>query len=198
MTRKLPSYLTEEEVNQILGSVDRENGKFAFRNRLMIEVMFWGGLRVSENANLDVGDIEFDRGCLNLRNTKGGKSRTVPLKRELLSRLKQYINSTRAGKAKYLRDDPVFLSASGKRLTTRRIEQVVKKHADLLDIGKRITPHTFRHSFAVNCAKHDIPGKYIQDMLGHEDFGTTEIYLKHHLSLDEMRKQYEKLEGVKE
>lgn len=189
--KKIPDYLTKEELEKILEQVDQANGKHAFRNRVMIEIMFWCGLRVSELVNIQVSNINWGNASLTLLNTKGGKSRVVPIKRELLTHLKLYLD-TRT-KAKYSRDDSVFLNMYGGKLTTRRVQQIIKRYADKSNINKKITPHTFRHSFATHCSKCGVDTKTLQQMLGHEWVSTTEIYLNHMLSFEEIQKAYEKV-----
>ena len=190
--KKIPDYLTKAEVESILVTIDKAAGKYAFRNRLIVEIMFWCGLRVSEVVSLQINNIEWEKRSLTLLNTKGGKSRVIPIKEELLTHLRLYVQNQRT-KAKFYRNDPLFISANGKSLTTRRIEQIIKRYVDILEMPKRITPHTFRHSFAVHFTKAGLDTKTLQQLLGHEWVSTTEIYLDHILSFEELQKAYDEV-----
>lgn len=175
----------------VLAQVDLEGGKHAFRNRVMVEVMFWCGLRVSELVNIQVANVNWESASLTLLNTKGGKTRIVPVKRELLTHLRLYLDTRQ--KAKYSRNDSIFLNMYGEQLTTRRVQQIIKRYAEKSGIQKKITPHTFRHSFATHCSKCGVDTKTLQQMLGHGWVSTTEIYLNHMLSFEELQKAYEKV-----
>lgn len=193
-------YLTLAELKRLLEVVDNRESKFSFRNRLIIEIMFWGGLRVSEVTKLDVDNVRTDLEPIRieLRNTKGGKNRDVPLSSEVVSRLRLYISQTRGLRKSYSRENPVFISLQGKRLTTRRIEQLVKDYGLKSGIEKHIHPHVFRHSFAVYCDKKGVDLMTIQQLLGHRHINTTQIYLNHLKSFDEKHKAYQKLMEVQE
>lgn len=192
MAKQLQDFLTREEVHTFLTIVDAEGGKYAFRDRVMVEVMFWCGLRVSEVIKLQILNIDFTEKSLTLLNTKGGKSRVVPIKEEVLHHIKLYIEFSRK-KAKYYREDPLFVRLGGKMLTTRRVQQLIKKYTTIYGGNKHIHPHTFRHSFAVHCSVSGVPPKILQQMLGHEWMSTTEVYVNHLLSFEEVKKAYEKV-----
>jgi len=184
-----------EELQVFLAAVDNNGGNMAFRDRLIVETMFWGAMRVSEATKLDVSHIRYDLKPprVEIKQAKGKKDRVIPMNPEVLSRIKVYINQTRERRKKYYRENPVFLSREGKRLTTRRIEQMVADYATHSGIRKRITPHTFRHSFAVYWVTKGGDRKSLQQFLGHEWFQTTEVYLNHTLSFDVMEEAYANL-----
>ena len=195
MSKKLPEYVTMKEFVKILDVITNSDDNHSIRDRLMVEVMFWAGLRVSEITKLDEENVRTDLEPprIEIKNSKGGKNRDVPLNSEVLSRLRLYIKQTRQDKAKYMRDNPVFLSATGRRLTTRRVQQIVQKYAELSGIGKHIHPHTFRHGFASYMIEKNVDLRSIQELLGHNDIQTTQIYLNHLRSFDERHKAYLKI-----
>lgn len=174
--RVLPDFLSPSEVESIL-KVFPVTGKdpLVFRNRVILEVMYACGLRVSETAGLRMGDILKGQNLLRVTG-KGDKERIVPIGRTAEKLLMRYIDESRPKLAKSTEVQFVFLSRSGKRLDRERIWAIVKDAAKRAGVTKNIHPHTFRHSFASHLLENGADLRVIQEMLGHADISTTQIY----------------------
>ncbi|NOY74684.1 MAG: site-specific tyrosine recombinase XerD [Kiritimatiellaeota bacterium] len=174
--RMLPDFLSPDEVKSVL-KVFPTTGKdpLVFRNRVILEVMYACGLRVSETAGLRMGDIL--RGQSLLRVTgKGDKERIVPIGKTAENLLDRYIAESRPKLLKNGDTPFVFLSRGGRRLDRERIWAIVKDAASRAGVAKNIHPHTFRHSFASHLLENGADLRVIQEMLGHADISTTQIY----------------------
>jgi site-specific recombinase XerD len=181
MMRKLPDYLNEEEVNRILDLAARDT----YRNYLMIKLMWQCGLRISEVSKLMVRDIDFLDKKIKIVQSKRDKDRYVPATSELLREIRFYLDSQRIEKGY------VFLSSLKRPISTRRIQQLVEGYVSEAKIQKKVTPHTFRHSFAVTFLKHTKNLRALQQILGHSNIKATEIYLN--LTFDDIQGEYEKV-----
>lgn len=170
MWERLPKYLTLEEVNRLIGSIDLEDEE-GIRDRAIIELIYSCGLRASEVVNLRVEDIDFERKIVTVREGKGGKDRIVPITDSALNYIKLYL-------AKRKKDSPfVFTSKKALKLTRQRLWQIIKKYAKKAGIDlKRISPHVIRHSFATHLLLGGIDLRILQELLGHSSIRTTEIY----------------------
>ena len=182
--RHLPEVLSYPEIQKMIDSIDLSlpNGH---RNKAMIEVMYGCGLRVSELINLQISDIFKEDGFLRIFG-KGSKERLVPIGDSSLKILFQYIEGARlhiTPKPKYT--DTVFLNSRGTGLTRQTVFLLVKELAESNNIGKSISPHTFRHSFATHLLEGGANLLAVQQMLGHASVSTTEIYT--HISDDILR-----------
>ncbi len=172
----LPDYLTENEVDALLTAFPCSTKEpLLFRNRVILEVFYATGLRVSEAADLTLNSIDFTAETIRITG-KGSKVRLVPCAHSTLLLVRRYISEIRplldsTGTAKYL-----FLSNNGRRLDRERIWGIVKLAAETVNIRKNVHPHTLRHSFASHLLAHGADLRVIQEMLGHADIGTTEIY----------------------
>ena len=174
--RVLPDFLAPDEVEAIL-KVFPVTGKdpLVFRNRVILEVMYACGLRVSETAGLRMGDILKGQSLLRVTG-KGDKERIVPIGKTAEKLLLRFIEESRPQLAKSAETQFVFLSRSGKRLDRERIWAIVKDAAMRAGVTKNIHPHTFRHSFASHVLENGADLRVIQEMLGHADISTTQIY----------------------
>ncbi|MDD4817647.1 MAG: site-specific tyrosine recombinase XerD [Victivallaceae bacterium] len=173
--RSLPDFLSPDEVDRLLAVFPNTAAEpLTQRNRTMLELMYSCGLRASEAATLRASDIDFENSLLRVTG-KGSKTRTVPAGTVAMQLLKRYIAEVRpkidSGAAPEL-----FLSKSGRRLDRERIWQVVKYAAAAAGIAKNIHPHTLRHSFATHLLANGADLRVIQELLGHADIATTEIY----------------------
>ncbi|MBO4304624.1 MAG: site-specific tyrosine recombinase XerD [Lentisphaeria bacterium] len=174
--RILPEFMSGEEVGRFLAAFSgRSTDPLEFRNRCMMELLYASGLRVSEMANLRLGDVNFDDGILRVLG-KGSKERIVPAGRTALEFLKRYLEEFRPLLAKDVSVPFVFLSNNGRKLDRERIWMVVKEAAKRANIRKDIHPHTLRHSFASHLLENGADLRVIQEMLGHADISTTQIY----------------------
>jgi integrase/recombinase XerD len=182
--RKLPDTLSVSEINRIVNEIDRSLPE-GERNRTILETLYGSGMRVSELLNLRLGDLFFEEGFL-LVTGKGNKQRFVPLGKFNRDCLKLYLNEIRPiWKPQKGYEDVVFLNRRGRKLSRAMIFSIIKDLAIKAGIHKKVSPHTFRHSFASHLLENGADIRAIQQMLGHESITTTEIYLhldRKHLS----------------
>jgi integrase/recombinase XerD len=178
IAKKLPTYLTEEEVTRLLDSIDRSSNE-GKRDYAIIEILYSSGLRVSELVSLRIRNINAQDGFLTVIG-KGKKQRMVPIRKEALEAVQDYIISYRM-KLKEIGDKSIlFLNRRGEKLSRQYVFLLVKKYAKLANIDKDIHPHTLRHSFATHLVEHGANLRSVQEMLGHTYLETTQIYT--HLS----------------
>ena len=175
LSRKLPQVPSFQEIEAIEQSFDLsvpEN----FRNKTMIEMMYSCGLRVSEVVNLRLSDLHLKEGFIRVVG-KGDKQRIIPIGSYASKLLRLHIRGRRARqKAKKGQEDFVFLNRNGHALTREMVFQVVKKAVEDAGIRKNISPHSFRHAFATHLVEGGADLRSVQEMLGHKNITTTEIY----------------------
>ncbi len=181
----LPEVLTTEEVDRMENSLD-ESKPETQRNRAIIETMFSCGLRVSELVNLCWSDIYAEEEFIRVRG-KGDKERLVPISRRALEEINKWNLDRNTLKIKPGEQDYVFLNRRGSHLTRTMILIMIKRAAADAGIKKTVSPHTLRHSFATALLKGGADLRAIQEMLGHESIGTTEIYT--HLDTSDLRRE---------
>jgi integrase/recombinase XerD len=182
--RKLPDTLSFEEIEKLLNAIDLSTPEGG-RNRALLETLYSSGLRVSELVDLKLTHIYFDIGFLKILG-KGNKERLVPIGRDALKYLRIYIDQIRihVSIAKEY-ENIVFLNRRGKKLSRVMVFKIIKELADKISLGKSISPHTFRHSFATHLIERGADLRAVQEMLGHESITTTEIYT--HLDRDYLK-----------
>ena len=174
--RKLPDTLSEDEVNRIIDAVDLSTPQ-GERNRAILETLYGCGLRVSEVLNLKLSDLFFDEGYI-LVTGKGDKQRFVPIAPITQKYIEIYRDQIRIHEApKPEFKNILFLNRRGAQLTRAMIFTLVKQHTQKAGIKKKISPHTFRHSFATHLLQNGADLRAIQQMLGHESITTTEVYM---------------------
>ncbi|MDD5614381.1 MAG: site-specific tyrosine recombinase XerD [Candidatus Omnitrophica bacterium] len=171
--KKLPEVLSVNEVEKLLNSAEGRSPQ-AIRDRAILELLYASGLRISELVNLKVFDVNLDVGFLKCKG-KGGKERIVPVGSEAAKAIQRYLKEARA---KYLKksSDFLFLNRSGEKISRQTCWKIIKKHAVLSGIKKYISPHTLRHSFATHLLEHGADLRSVQEMLGHANISTTQIY----------------------
>ena len=174
--RLLPDFLSFSEIESML-NVFSDIGKdpLTFRNRTLLEVIYACGLRVSEVAGLRIDNILSDQEILRVTG-KGDKERIIPIGEKALNLLEQYVREIRPQLVTLPAEPTVFLSKNGKPLNRERIWAIVKESALRAGINKNIFPHTLRHSFASHLLENGADLRIIQEMLGHADISTTQIY----------------------
>ena len=181
---KLPDTLSLIEIDKLISAVDLSN-KQGERNRAILETLYSCGLRVSELTNLKLSNIYFNEGYLKVIG-KGDKERLAPIGGRALKYLTTYINEVRHHQTiKKGQEDFVFLNNRGAGLTRVMIFLIIQKLAAEIGLKKKISPHTFRHSFATHLIEGGADLRAVQEMLGHESITTTEIYT--HLDKDYLR-----------
>ena len=184
-SRQLPDTLSTEEIDRIIGSIDDSTTK-GLRDRAILEVLYSCGLRVSELCDLRISDLFFGEGHIRVIG-KGDKQRLVPISGIARDRIQLYQEKRRAQKST---DDILFLNNRGKRLTRIMIFTIIKQATQRAGIDKKVSPHTFRHSFATHLLEGGADIRQVQELLGHESILTTEIYT--HLDTTHLRQTLEK------
>ena len=173
--KKLPEFLTVDEVNKLVSEVDRST-KEGERNLAIIEVLYGCGLRVSELIELKISEIYWKEGFIRIIG-KGNKERLVPLGSIAAKQLKIYIHEIRVHKKINAEcKDHVFLNKNGKKISRVMIFKIIKNLTNKAGIKKKVSPHTLRHSFATHLVEGGADLRAVQEMLGHESITTTEIY----------------------
>jgi len=174
--RLLPDFLSSAEIDKFMNAFPASaKDPLTFRNRVILEVLYACGLRVSECAGLRIDSIKFDDEIIRVFG-KGSKERIVPAGRLALRLLQRYLTEVRPRLLKDPNQNILFLSRHGRRLNREMIWNIVKKAAREAGIRKNIHPHTLRHSFASHLLANGADLRLIQEMLGHADISTTQIY----------------------
>lgn len=191
---KLPDTLSEQEINSLISAIDLSKVE-GERNRAMLETMYSCGLRVSELIDLKISDLFFEEGFIKIVG-KGNKERFVPIHSSAQNYIMLYINEIRTQLTiKKGFEDTLFLNRRGKSLSRQMIFMILKALAIKINLNKKISPHTFRHSFATHLLKNGADLRAIQQMLGHESITTTEVYV--HLDTSYLKKIVEKYHPIK-
>lgn len=184
LSRKLPDTLDFLEIEKMLSVIDLSKPDGA-RNRAIVETLYSSGLRVSELVNLKLSNLHFDMGIIKIIG-KGDKERLVPIGKDAMKYIKIYKEEIRKNiNIQKGFDDFLFLNRRGKMLTRVYIFMIVKDLAAMAGIRKKVSPHTFRHSFATHLVEGGADLRAVQEMLGHESITTTEIYT--HLDVDYLK-----------
>lgn len=182
--RKLPDTLSIDEIDNLVKAIDLSK-KEGERNRAIIETLYGCGLRVSELVNLKISDLFFDEGFIKVSG-KGNKDRFVPIAKHTMKYIELYKSTVRNKlQIKKNFEDTLFLNQHGKQLTRAMIFTIIRTLATKINLQKKISPHTLRHSFATHLLENGADLRSIQIMLGHESITTTEIYIhldKKHLT----------------
>lgn len=173
LEKKLPTYLTNEEIAKLFNI--RLTKPVDYRNKAILEVMYATGARISEVINLELSQIDFEE-CIIRVVGKGKKERIIPLDDVAIEALDNYINNYRPFLIKNETCNYVFLNKNGEKISRQMIFKILKNLANKAGITKEISPHTLRHSFASNLLNNGAGLRVIQELLGHENLETTEIY----------------------
>lgn len=172
--RILPDVLSIEEIELMFSKPDLSK-KLELRDKALMETMYASGLRVSEVINLEISNIFFNEGYVRIFG-KGSKERIVPIGRTALKFITKYINESRINLKNKKSFDFLFLNFRGSKLSRMGILDIIKKHCLSAGIKKSVHPHTLRHSFATHLLQGGADIRIIQEMLGHSDISTTQIY----------------------
>jgi integrase/recombinase XerC len=187
----MPIFLSVDEMFELL-KVQDESSVLSLRNRAMLEIFYSSGLRLSELAGLDLIDLDFNQKLVKVRG-KGRKERIVPIGGPAIKAVQEYL-----GKIGEIRKDtsgdifkkPLFLNARGERITTRSIARIVNEITSKSGIGRKISPHALRHSFATHLLNAGADLRSIQELLGHESLSTTQKYTA--VNINRMMEIYDK------
>jgi integrase/recombinase XerD len=184
--RKLPHVLSRGEVERLL-SQPRGTEPAALRDRALLEVMYACGLRASEATGLELDDVDLDEHVL-LARGKGSKERFVPIGQAALGALRIYLERGRPALVKQLPETHLFVNFRGGRLTRQGLYKIVRRHAASAGLADRMSPHTLRHTFATHLLAGGCDLRAVQEMLGHADVATTQLYT--HLSSERLKDVY--------
>ena len=185
-SRKLPQVLTRGEVEKLLAQ-PRGTDPHALRDRALLELMYASGLRASEAIGLELGDVDLDERVLRARG-KGSKERIVPIGQVAMRALNAYLER---GRPKLVKDRPethLFVNFRGGQLTRQGLYKIVRRHATTAGLADRMSPHTLRHTFATHLLAGGCDLRSVQEMLGHADVSTTQLYT--HLSSERLKDVY--------
>ena len=179
LEKTLPSTLSEIELNSILDAHDLSTDE-GVRDSALLELLYASGGRVSEIAGLTLGDLKLEQGVARVAG-KGGKDRYIPLHQLAVEKLQSYITTSRCSlQSSKSPTDSLFLSTRGNALSADAIRRIVKKSAKMAGINRSVSPHSFRHSFATDLLNNGADLRSVQELLGHANLSTTQIYT--HLS----------------
>lgn len=182
----LPDVLTEKEVTDLLEFEPKDS--FTYRNRCILELLYSSGLRISELVSLKLENINLNDALIKVMG-KGSKERIVPIDDYALDYLNTYIKEVRPKMLKGKDTSYVFLNNHGKVLSRQSVFLMVKKRAGEIGLKKNISPHTLRHTFATHMLKNGADIRFIQELLGHSDVATTEIYT--HIVNETLKSDYD-------
>jgi len=188
LEKKLPKILTIGEVEELL----RQPNTFlptGHRDKAMLELLYATGIRVSELISLNISDINLDMGYIKCYG-KGAKERIVPLGSIAAKCVQEYITKGRPKLVRTYEEPALFVNHHGNRLTRQGFWKIIKKYAQEASINKEITPHTLRHSFATHLLENGADLRSVQEMLGHADISTTQIYT--HVTKNRLKEVYDK------
>ncbi len=186
--KKLPRVLTAKEVDRLLQQ-PRDDGQSGLRDKAMLELLYASGIRVSELVSLNVSDFSPEVGYLRCRG-KGMKERIVPVGSVAVNFVREYLHSCRPKMLKMNDERALFLNHHGRRLTRQGFWKILKKYAQQSRIRGDVTPHTLRHSFATHLLENGADLRSVQEMLGHSDISTTQIYTQ--ITRRKIREVYDK------
>ena len=172
--KSLPEYLTIDEVNELFACIS-EDDPYELRDKAMFELIYSSGLRISEACKLRMSDIDIDNMVVTIRG-KGGRERLVPFTEKSHDILKKYLNWSRVSILKKRESDYIFISKKSENIHRKSAWRILKKYLDRTSIVKSVTPHTFRHSFATHLIENDADLRSVQELLGHIDISTTQVY----------------------
>jgi len=175
LPQRLPTVLSLDEIERILGAIE-DNTVIGIRDRAIVETLYSTGVRVSELVNIKTGDVFLKESFIRVFG-KGAKERLVPFGERAKRELLKYVNGVRPGLARKRKSkDFLFLNFKGEPLTRIGVWKLIQKYVRKADIRKRVSPHVFRHSFATHLIEGGANLRAVQEMLGHADISTTQIY----------------------
>ncbi|MFZ5630774.1 MAG: site-specific tyrosine recombinase XerD [Spirochaetota bacterium] len=185
--KALPDFLTQEEIRKLF-EVFREDNVLELRDKTMFEFLYSSGLRISEACSLLMNDIDRENQILTIKG-KGGRERLVPYGEVAAKLLVQYLDRARTEILNQYASDFVFVSKKGGALSRKSAWRLLKRYMKRAGIGRNITPHTLRHSFATHLLQNKADLRAVQELLGHMDIATTQIYT--HLASGELKKTHQ-------
>ena len=188
LDKKLPKFLDVNKVERLINSPDDKTVP-GLRDRAIFETLYSTGIRVSELVGIDSDDVDFISGVVKVLG-KGAKERMVPIGDTALTAIRKYLDKRSAEKARAKDKHAVFLNKSGTRLTDRSVRRIVDKYIRVCAIGEKISPHSLRHSFATHLLDRGADLRSVQELLGHMNLSTTQIYT--HVTMERLKSVYDK------
>ncbi len=189
--KTLPKAMSPNEVDELLEQPARRATPEAKRDRAMLELLYATGMRVTELVSLDMSNLNLDPRSAYVRCLgKGAKERTIPIHDQALEALVDYLEEGRSLLVRNPAEQALFVNRRGERLTRQGFWLILKGYARSANLSPDITPHTLRHSFATHMLRGGMPLRNVQEMLGHANISTTQVYT--HLSSDHVREVYER------
>jgi len=188
LDKKLPKFLDVNKVERLINSPDDKTVP-GLRDRAIFETLYSTGIRVSELVGIDSDDVDFISGVVKVLG-KGAKERMVPIGDTALTAIRKYLDKRSAEKARAKDKHAVFLNKSGTRLTDRSVRRIVDKYIRVCAIGEKISPHSLRHSFATHLLDRGADLRSVQELLGHMNLSTTQIYT--HVTMERLKAVYDK------
>lgn len=188
LERRLPKVMSLAEIERLLAQPDPST-PLGLRDKAMLEVLYATGLRVTELVDLNMNDVDLLEGFVRCMG-KGSKERVVPMGEIAVLSLKAYLEQGRSELVTDLEEQALFVNQEGARMSRQSVWKLVKKYARQAEIRKEVTPHTIRHSFATHLLEHGADIRAVQEMLGHADISTTQIYI--HVTKDRLKEVYAK------
>ncbi|MDP3114830.1 MAG: tyrosine recombinase XerC [Candidatus Cloacimonadaceae bacterium] len=185
--KKLPHFFSEDEINLLL-SIPDQNTKCGIRDRAILETIYSSGLRLAELAGIQLGDIDFRRGRIRVVG-KGNKERIIPIGRPALDAIRSYLPVREDFQTQHS-SNLLFLTYRGKDFDTKQLDIILGRYISIVAQQKGYSPHTLRHSFATHMLARGADLRAIQEMLGHSQLSTTEIYT--HVTLEDIKDAYRK------
>lgn len=180
--KHLPQFLTEDEVTKLIESALPKDER-GLRDRAVLETFYSTGIRISELVGLNNEDVDFIGGIAKVMG-KGKKERIVPIGERAIAAIRDYLEKRKK------QQNALFLNKSGKRITTRGVRNIVEKYLRIAGIKQGVSPHTLRHSFATHLLNRGADLRSVQELLGHANLSTTQIYT--HLTTDRLKTVYDK------
>lgn len=187
--RSLPKPISVSQVRRLLEQPTKLSTPEAKRDRAMLELLYACGMRVSELVSLNLGDIDTEGGYVRCFG-KGHKERLIPIYKQAALAVAEYVTEARPHLAHNSEERALFLNRRGERLTRQGFWQILKGYAKSAELDKEVTPHTLRHSFATHMLSGGADLRSVQELLGHANISTTQIYT--HLTTEHIRRTYEK------
>lgn len=187
--KSLPKPISISQVRQLLEQPTKSNTLEAKRDKAMLELLYASGMRISELVSLNLGDVNTEEGFVRCFG-KGHKERIVPIYEQAARSVKEYTGETRPKLARKKEVVALFLNPRGDRLTRQGFWQKLKEYARAAGLGNQVSPHTLRHSFATHMLSGGADLRAVQELLGHANISTTQIYT--HLTSEHVRRTYER------
>jgi integrase/recombinase XerD len=172
--KTLPDYLTVNELDKLFSSISEEDC-YELRDKTIFELLYSSGLRISEAVDLTIGDVDLANNFISVVG-KGNKQRMVPMGKEAVRLINKYTQDSRPVIISNRESDYLFISKKGSQLNRKSVWRLLKNYVTRTEIQKNITPHTLRHSFATHLIENGADLRSVQELLGHMDISTTQVY----------------------